>query len=125
MTMAKKTAKKKAKKATTKSTKRTIRARRPKPAAKPKVKANGAIDLTKVTSHLRECLQSRAPVSYDRGRQRMRAELMEELECSEMRAEHIVSSLVARGYARFGPHPLYRDNRTVGRWTFHLPQAEA
>lgn len=103
--MAKKTAKK---------TNRTIRARRPKPGSK-----SGGADLTTITTHLRDRMRSRAPISYDRGRQRMRTQIMDVLECSETRAEHIVSSLVARGFVRFGPHPLYSDNRTVGRWTFH------
>jgi hypothetical protein len=107
--MAKKTAKKTAKKG-----KRTIRARRPKAANK-----SGKADLKTITTHLRDRMKSRAPISYDRGRQRMATQIMDVLECSETRAEHIVSSLVARGFVRFGPHPLYRDNRTVGRWTFH------
>ena len=109
-----------------KSTKRTIRARRPKAATtRRSAAASGRVDLGGLTTHLRERMVSRAPISYDRGRQRMRSELMEVLECSEMRAEHIVSSLVARGFVRFGPHPLYQQNRTVGRWTFHPSQAES
>lgn len=103
-----------------KKTNRSIRARRPKP----KTKSGGA-DLKTITSHLRDRMKSRAPISYDRGRQRMRTQIMAVLECSETRAEHIVSSLVARGFVRFGPHPLYRNNRTVGRWTFHPSQQQS
>lgn len=119
--MAKKTATKK----TAKKTNRTIRARRPKPGSKSKKAKSASSDLKTITNHLQDRMQSRAPISYDRGRQRMRTQIMDVLECSETRAEHIVSSLVARGFVRFGPHPLYRDNRTVGRWTFHPKQQQS
>ena len=77
------------------------------------------VSLPGVAKQLRQHLRTRAPVSYDRGRLQMRDALVDVLECSPARAEHIVSSLVARGYARFGPHPYFDNDRTVGRWTFH------
>lgn len=72
-----------------------------------------------ITRSLRERLDTRAPVDYERGRDRMRAHLEEALECTPTRARHIVSTLVQRGYVRFGPHPMYQHNHTVGCWTYH------
>jgi len=72
-----------------------------------------------VTVSLGECLRTRAPVNYERGRDRMQRHLVEEFDCTPTRARHIVSSLVQRGYVRFGPHPHYQHDETVGCWTYH------
>ena len=48
---------------------------------------------------------------------------MREIELTPTRARHIVSALVQKGYVRFGPHPNYRHDHTVGCWTYH-PNAD-
>jgi hypothetical protein len=73
-------------------------------------------DLPRITRELHRRMRARAPMNYQRGRARLREELMEVLDCTPVRAEHIVSSLVARGYARFTPHPQYATDRTIGLW---------
>jgi len=72
-----------------------------------------------LTLVLSEKLQTRAPVTYERGRDRMRQQVADALECTPTRARHIVTSLVDKGFVRFGPHPNYRHDLTVGRWTYH------
>jgi hypothetical protein len=74
---------------------------------------------TDVTKSLCDRLQTRAPVNYERGRDRMRQHLVDSLNLTPTRARHIVSALVQKGYVRFGPHPNYRHDHTVGRWTYH------
>ena len=74
---------------------------------------------TDVTQSLSERLKTRAPVNYERGRDRMRQHLVDTLELTPTRARHIVSALVQAGYVRFGPHPNYGHDHTVGCWTFH------
>lgn len=96
------------KKTTTKKT----AARRRKPGLDPN-------DYTALTRSLETRLLTRAPVDYARGRDKMSDHLVQELECTPTRARHIVSSLVERGYVRFGPHPSFRHDRTVGCWTYH------
>jgi hypothetical protein len=76
------------------------------------------VDLPQLARELRGRIRSRAPIDYQQGRLKMRNELMTVLECSQLRADHIVSSMVARGYARFAPHPHFMDDRTVGQWQF-------
>jgi hypothetical protein len=49
----------------------------------------------------------------------MSEKLVDALQCTPTRARHIVSSLVQRGFVRFGPHPDYQHDHTVGRWTYH------
>lgn len=78
---------------------------------------------TDVTQALSERLKTRAPVNYERGRDRMRQHLVDALELTPTRARHIVSALVQKGYVRFGPHPNYGHDHTVGCWTYH-PNAD-
>jgi hypothetical protein len=77
-----------------------------------------SIDYPNVTSELAKHLRTRAPVSFEQGRSRMVAAVMDHLDCTPARAHHVVSSLVAKGYARFGAHP-YFNAPNVGQWTFH------
>jgi hypothetical protein len=72
-----------------------------------------------VTMSLQAKLKTRAPVDYERGRDRMRRHVEETFKCTPTRARHIVSSLVNKGYVRFGPHPMFKHDQTVGRWTYH------
>ncbi len=74
---------------------------------------------TDVTVSLSERLTTRAPVNYERGRDRMRQHLVDTLELTPTRARHIVSALVQKGFVRFGPHPNYGHDHTVGCWTYH------
>ena len=76
-----------------------------------------------VTRSLSERLRTRAPVNYERGRDKMRQHLVDVFECTPTRARHIVSALVQKGYVRFGPHPNFGHDHTVGRWTYH-PNAD-
>jgi hypothetical protein len=78
-----------------------------------------AENYSEVTKSLGERLKTRAPVDYDRGRDRMRRHLEEAFSCTPTRARHIVSSLVQKGYVRFGPHPIFQHDHTVGCWTYH------
>jgi hypothetical protein len=72
-----------------------------------------------LTKELSDRLRTRAPVTYERGRDRMRDQVAVALECTPTRARHIVTSLVDRGFVRFGPHPNYEHDLTVGCWTYH------
>jgi hypothetical protein len=54
----------------------------------------------------------------------MEAAIMEHLDCTPARARHVVSSLVARGYARFGAHPHFHV-LDVGQWTFRASAQSA
>jgi hypothetical protein len=76
-------------------------------------------DYGQLTSSLMTRLKTRAPVGYERGRIRMREHLEKSLECTPTRARHLVTSLVDRGYVRFGPHPRFTHDHTVGQWTYH------
>ena len=84
---------------------------------------NSAIDFESITRELAVAVRTRAPQRYDQGRARMCDAVMHFLDCTGTRARHIVSSLVNRGYVRFGPHPMF-TTPDVGRWSYH-PQAEA
>ncbi len=84
-----------------------------------------SIDLdsyTDITRSLSERLKTRAPTNYERGRDRMQQHLVDNLECTPTRARHIVSALVQKGFVRFGPHPNFSHDHTVGSWTYH-PEA--
>ena len=77
-----------------------------------------SIDYALVTEELAKRVRTSAPLSFEQGRRRMVAAIQDHLDCTTARARHVVESLVARGYARFGAHP-YFPAPDVGRWTFH------
>jgi hypothetical protein len=77
-----------------------------------------SIDYARVTKELAKRVSTSAPLSFEQGRRRMEAAIIDHLGCTPARARHVVKSLVARGYARFGSHPYFKEP-TVGRWTFH------
>ncbi len=76
------------------------------------------MSLQQVASELGQRLHPHTPMGYDRGRLRMRDALMDVLACSKARAEHMVSSMVAKGFVRYEPHPQFRFDRAMGRWIF-------
>lgn len=77
-----------------------------------------SIDYPRVIKELAKRVSTSAPLSFEQGRQRMEAAIIDHLDCTPARARHVVKSLVDRGYARFGAHPYFTES-TVGRWTFH------
>ncbi|MEQ9322877.1 MAG: hypothetical protein RIF41_27175 [Polyangiaceae bacterium] len=77
-----------------------------------------SIDYPLVTRELAKRVRTSAPQSFERGQRRMVNAVMSFMECTPARARHVVSSLVARGYARFGAHPHF-PAPDVGQWTFH------
>lgn len=88
---------------------RRAAARRPRPSpAQP--------SLDELTRLLRDRVTSRVPRDYTRGKTLLRDEVMALLACSSARAEHIVDSMVARGYARFGRHPRFTTDPRFGIW---------
>jgi hypothetical protein len=76
-----------------------------------------SIDYPRVTKELAQLVRTSAPLSFEQGRKRMEAAIMAHLDCTPSRARHVVESLVARGYARFGAHP-YFPTPGIGQWTF-------
>ena len=79
---------------------------------------SSSVDFETLTRELAEAVRTRAPQRYDRGRARMSDVVMRSLACTAARASHIVSTLVERGYVRFGPHPTF-TTPDVGLWTYH------
>jgi len=77
-----------------------------------------SIDYAHITEELAKRVRTSAPLSFEQGRRRMEAAIIDHLDCTPARARHVVKSLVARGYARFGAHPYFKEP-TVGQWTFH------
>jgi hypothetical protein len=63
------------------------------------------IDLAELTRMLRSRLAGSAPVGYLDGRTALRDAVAEQLECSELEAEEIVDTLVARGFVRYQGDP--------------------
>jgi len=63
------------------------------------------LDLAELTRSLRERLAGSPPAGYLIGRTVMRDAVTDELHCSELLAEEIVDTLVARGFARYQGDP--------------------
>lgn len=63
------------------------------------------IDLAELTRSLRMRLSGAAPAGYLDGRTALRDAVADELECSELEAEEIVDTLVARGFVRYQGDP--------------------
>ena len=63
------------------------------------------LDLAELTRSLRERLAGAPPVGYLIGRTAMRDAVTDELHCSELVAEEIVDTLVARGFVRYQGDP--------------------
>lgn len=83
------------------------------------------MSLQQVARELVERLRPQTPMGYDRGRRRMCDALMAVLLCSKARAEHMVSSLVAKGFVRYEPHPQFQYDRAMGRWIFTAAAASS
>ena len=63
------------------------------------------LDLAELTCSLRERLAGSPPAGYLVGRTALRDAVTDELQCSELLAEEIVDTLVARGFARYQGDP--------------------
>jgi hypothetical protein len=63
------------------------------------------LDLAELTRSLRHRLAGSPPVGYLVGRTAMRDAVTDELHCSELVAEEIVDTLVARGFVRYQGDP--------------------
>jgi hypothetical protein len=63
------------------------------------------IDLAQLTRSLRGRLAGAAPTGYLDGRTALRDAVADELACSELEAEEIVDTLVARGFVRYQGDP--------------------
>lgn len=63
------------------------------------------LDLAELTRSLRERFAAAPPAGYLVGRTAMRDAVTDELHCSELVAEEIVDTLVARGFARYQGDP--------------------
>lgn len=63
------------------------------------------LDLAELTLALRERLAGSPPAGYLVGRTALRDAVTDELQCSELLAEEIVDTLVARGFARYQGDP--------------------
>jgi hypothetical protein len=63
------------------------------------------VDLAELTSSLQQRFERAAPRGYLDGRTALRDAVADELECSELEAEDIVDTLVARGFVRYEGDP--------------------
>ncbi len=63
------------------------------------------VDLAELTACLRTRFAGAAPAGYLVGRTALRDAVTDELECSELEAEEIVDTLVARGFVRYQGDP--------------------
>jgi hypothetical protein len=63
------------------------------------------VDLAELTASLRSRFAGAAPAGYLVGRTALRDAVTLELQCSELEAEEIVDTLVARGFVRYEGDP--------------------
>jgi hypothetical protein len=63
------------------------------------------VDLAELTASLRSRFAGAAPTGYLNGRTVLRDAVSSELECSDLEAEDIVDTLIARGFIRYGGNP--------------------
>jgi hypothetical protein len=63
------------------------------------------VDLATLTESLRERFTGARPLGYLEGRTALRDAAALELECSELEAEDIIETLVARGFIRYEGDP--------------------
>jgi len=63
------------------------------------------VDLAEVTAALRRRFSGAAPAGYLDGRTALRDAVVDELRCSELEAEELVDTLVARGFIRYEGDP--------------------
>ena len=74
------------------------------------------LDLALLTSELANLIRSRTPMNYRVGRERMRSAIQSLIECEDLAADHLIDSMIARGYAQFTRHPLHAGDHTIGVW---------
>jgi hypothetical protein len=63
------------------------------------------VDLADLTEALERELDGNAPVGYAEGKTALRDLVVGLLECSELEAEQVVDTMVARGFLRFSGDP--------------------
>jgi hypothetical protein len=76
------------------------------------------VDLAELTGALRARFAGSAPSGYLDGRTALRDAVTEELGCSELEAEEIVDTLVARGFAHYEGDPSAAMDDGRG-WSLH------
>ena len=87
-----------------------------RPSARRRRRAPGdPLDLSEVAAELKSRIRPR-PSDYVRGKTKLRDEVMSLLECSALRAEHVVDSMVKDGFARFDQHPRFAGDARYGVW---------
>ena len=64
-----------------------------------------SVDLANLTDALRARFAGAAPVGYLDGRTQIRDATVAELACSDLEAEEIVDTLIARGFTRYEGDP--------------------
>lgn len=63
------------------------------------------VDLADVTESLERELSGSSPVGYAEGKTTLRDLVVALLQCSELEAEQVVDTMVARGFLRFSGDP--------------------
>ena len=95
---------------------RSSSAAKKRPATRRRRRSPGEpLDLSEVAAELNARLRPR-PADYTRGKTKLRDEVMSLLECSALRAEHVVDNMVKDGYARFDQHPRFAGDARYGVW---------
>ena len=74
------------------------------------------LDLAQLSACLRERLAGASPAGYLDGRTALRDAVADELQCSQLEAEEIVDTLVARGFARYEGDPAAAVDDERGWW---------
>lgn len=73
-------------------------------------------DLASITRRLNHRLNRDLPGTFLKGKTTMRDEVMDMLDCSALKAERIVDTLVARGHAQFRRATRTSQGPAIGRW---------
>lgn len=73
-----------------------------------------SIDLAELSFELGQHFDERAPVGYLEGRTILRDLVVDDLGCSELEAEELVDTMIARGFFRFSGDP--GSAADVGTW---------
>lgn len=68
------------------------------------------LDLAELTRALAVTFAGAAPIGFVRGRTALRDAVKSKLACSDLEAEQIVDTLVARGFLRFTGDPKTTDD---------------
>jgi hypothetical protein len=78
------------------------------------------IDLAEVADGLRRTFGDRGPTGYLPGRTAFRDALVVQLECSQLEAELVVDTMIARGFLRYEGDPTAKvdelEQWIISRW---------